>query len=78
MEEVAEKGVNNMATFSPWQIKNIVRYQFGRNAYRDEENNKDHKKDWLLAEAKLLVEDHCGSDGGDSDGKEITFAGAIV
>ena len=57
---------------------NIVRYHFGSNAYRDEENNKDHKKDWLLAEAKLLVEDHCGSDGGDSDGKEITFAGDIV
>ena len=33
-----------MATFSLGQLKNIVCYHFGSNAYRDDQNNKDKKK----------------------------------
>ena len=44
MGEVAEKGVNHMATFSFGQLKNIVRYHFGSNTYMDEGNKKDHKR----------------------------------
>ena len=57
-----------MATVSLGQLKNIVRYHFGSNEYRDEENKKDHKKAWFFVEEKQLVEAHCGSDGGDDDG----------
>ena len=78
MEEVTEKGVHHMATFSLGQIKNIYRYHFGSNAYRDEENKKDHKKAWLLIEAKRLVEAHRGSAGGDGDGEEYMFSGVLV
>ena len=56
MQEVAEKGVNHMYVFSLGQLKNIVRYHFDSNAYRDEENKKDNKKACLLIEAKRLVE----------------------
>ena len=41
MEEVEEKVVNHMATFSLGQHKNIVTYHFGSYAYR--ENKKDKK-----------------------------------
>ena len=57
---------------------NIVRYHFGSNAYRDEENKKDHKKDRFLVEAKQLVGAHCESAGGDGDGEEIMFEGVLV
>ena len=64
--------------FSLGQLKNIVRYHFGSNAYMDEENKKDHKKARLLVEVKRLVEAHRGSAGGDGDGEEITFSGVLV
>ena len=55
-----------------------VRYHFGSNAYSDEENKKDHKKDQFLVELKQLVEAQCGSAGGDCDGEEIMFEGVLV
>ena len=67
-----------MATFSLGQLKSIVRYHFGSNTYRGEENKKDQKKAQLLVEAKQPVEAHRGSAGGDGDGEEIMFAGFLV
>ena len=32
-----------MANFSLGQLMNIVRYHFGRNSYKDEENNNGEK-----------------------------------
>ena len=56
MQKVAEKVFNCMNVFSLGQINNIVHYHFGRNVYRDQENNNYHKKDRLFIEAKRLVE----------------------
>ena len=53
-----------MAMVSLGQLKNIVRYHFGSNEYRDEENKKDHKKARLLVESKQLGGGHRGSAGG--------------
>ena len=56
MQEVTEKGVNRVDVFSLGHLKNIVCYRFGRKAYRDKKNKKDHKKARLLVEVKRLVE----------------------
>ena len=78
MEYVEEKGVNHMAKFSLGNLKNIVRYHFGSNKYRDEENKKGLKKYRLLFESKRMVEAYCGSSGGDVDGRKNNFSGVIV